>query len=98
MLEAIKEYLRSHHGVIRVPLAYVIWKTITVQDYGDYPLYATHDSEMIARMLHLPSDKNKTCNEQHAQSVNEHRTEYMIDNMTVYDILDQIYKDINLYP
>ena len=30
-MEAIKEYLRLHHGVIRAPLAYVIRKTITVQ-------------------------------------------------------------------
>ena len=25
MMEAIEEYLRLHHGVVRVPLAYVIW-------------------------------------------------------------------------
>ena len=30
-MESIKEYLRSHHGVMRVPLAYVIKKTITVK-------------------------------------------------------------------
>ena len=30
-LVSIKEYLRSCHGVVRTPLAYVIRKTITVQ-------------------------------------------------------------------
>ena len=58
-MEVIEEYLRSCHGVIRVPLAYVIQKTITVQTYGDYPMYAAPNNEMTARMLHLPSDKNK---------------------------------------
>ena len=29
IMKAIKEYLRSHHGVIWVPLAYVTQKTIT---------------------------------------------------------------------
>ena len=35
MMEAIKEYIKSHHGVMRAPLAYIIRKTITVQIYGD---------------------------------------------------------------
>ena len=58
-----EKYLRSCHGVVQVPLAYIIRKTMTVQTYGDYPSYATPDDEMIARMLHLPSDKNKVHNE-----------------------------------
>ena len=37
MIESIEEYLRSHHCVIKAPLAYIIRKTITVQTYGDYP-------------------------------------------------------------
>ena len=69
-------------------MAYIIRKTITVQTYGDYPMYATPDDEMIARMLHLPSDKNKVHNEQSAQSVTKHMTEYKIDSRRVYDILD----------
>ena len=36
-METIKDYLRSHHGVMRAPLANVIRKTIVVQTYGDYP-------------------------------------------------------------
>ena len=68
MMESIEEYLRSCHGVIRAPLAYVIRKTIIVQVYGDYPKYATPYDKMIARMLHLPPDKNKLHNEQSAQS------------------------------
>ena len=61
-MEAIKEYPRSCHGVAKASLAYVIRKTIKVQTYGDYPLYATPDDEMIARMLHLPTDQNKVHN------------------------------------
>ena len=49
-------------------------------------------------MLHLPPDKNMLNNEQSAQSVKEHTAEYMIDNRSVYDILDQICKDTDLYP
>ena len=41
MIESIEEYLRSHHGVVRAPLAYVISKSITVQTCHDYPKYAT---------------------------------------------------------
>ena len=43
MMESINEYFRSHHGFVRPALAYVIWKTITVQTYGDYPRYTTPD-------------------------------------------------------
>ena len=56
-MEYIKEYLRSCHGVIRAPLAYVMRKSIIVQTYGKYTTDATFDNEMIARMLHLPPDK-----------------------------------------
>ena len=57
MMESIKEYLRSHHGVVKAPLAYLIRKTISIQTMGDYPTYATPDDKMIARMLHLHPDK-----------------------------------------
>ena len=97
MMEAIKEYLRSRHGVTRAPLAYVIRKTITVQIYGDYPMYPFPDDEMIARMLHLPADKNQVTSEQGAQSVSQCMSEYKIDNRTVYDILDQICNDMDMY-
>ena len=83
MMEAIEEYLRLHHGVVRAPLAYIIRRTMTVQTYGNYPMYATPDVEMIARMLHLPSDKNKVHKVQSSQSVIQHTTEYKIDNWTV---------------
>ena len=58
-MESINEYLRSHCGVVKAPLAYVIKKSITVQTYCEYPLHRTPDDEMIARILHLPLDKNK---------------------------------------
>ena len=49
-------------------------------------------------MLHLLPDKNKLHNEQNALSVKEHTAEYKKDNRSVYDIPDQICKDIDLYP
>ena len=52
-IRSIEEYLRSCHGIMRVPLAYVIRKTITVQTYGDYLKYVTTDEKVIARMLAL---------------------------------------------
>ena len=88
MMKSIKEYLRSQHGVMRAPLAYIMRKTITVQIYNDYPNYATPENEMIARMLHWPPDKNKLHNEQSAQSVKEHTADYEIDIRKVYNILD----------
>ena len=36
-LEALKEYLRSCHVVVRAPLAYIIRKNMLVKTYGDYP-------------------------------------------------------------
>ena len=79
-MESIKEYLRSHHGDMRVLLTYFIRRTITVQVYGDYPKYATPDNEMITRMLHLPPDKIKLHHALSAQSVKECTPEYEIDN------------------
>ena len=97
-MESIKEYLRSHHGVVRAPLAYIIRKTITVQTYDEYPMYATPDDEMITRILLLPLDKNKLLPEKDVQRAQVYSTEYKIDNRMVYDVLDQICKDTDLYP
>ena len=74
-MESIKEYLMTHHGVVKTPLAYIIRKTITVQTYGDYPTLATPDDEVIARMLHLPPDKKKLHLESHADRVQDYTTE-----------------------
>ena len=82
-MESIKEYLRSYHGVMRAPLAYIIRKTIIVQIYCDYHKYVSLDNAMIARMLHLPPDKNMMHNKQSTQSVKEHTAEYKIDNRSV---------------
>ena len=98
MMESIKEDLRARCGVIKAPLAYVIRETITIQTKGDYPMYATPEDKMIARMLHLPTDKNKLIVESSANRVQDHTAEYVIDNRTIYDILDQIHKDTVLYP
>ena len=49
-------------------------------------------------MIHLPLGKNKLHNEKSAQSVKECMAEYKIDNRSIYDILDQICKDIDQYP
>ena len=96
-MESIQEYLRSCHGVARAPLAYVIRKTITVQTLGDYLMYASPDNKMIARMLHLPPYKNKLLSEKDVQRVQIGMAEYKIDNQMVYDVLDQICKDTDLY-
>ena len=39
---------------------------------GDYPMYATPDDKMIARMLHLPPDKNKLLSEKDVERVQVH--------------------------
>ena len=65
---------------------------------GDYPTYATPDDNMIARMLHLPPDKNKLVSEKNAHKVHDHTAEYVIANRMVYDVLNQICKDTDLYP
>ena len=75
MIEAIKEYLRSNHGVIIASLAHVITKVVIVQTYDDYPKYVTPDDEMIARKLDTPQDKNRLHNEQRTPLVKEHATE-----------------------
>ena len=59
-------------------------------------MYATLDDEMITRMLHLPKDKNKLLLEHDGQSIRAHMAEYKIDSRSVYDILDQIFKDTDL--
>ena len=97
-MKSIEEYLRSHHGVIRASLAYIVRKNITVHIYGDYPKYVSLDDEMITRILHLHPNENKLHNEQSAQSVTECTVELKIVNKSVYDILDQTCKDNNLYP
>ena len=61
-------------------------------------MYATPDNAMVARMLHLPSDKNKIYNEQSQQSVIQRMSEYEINIRTTDDILDQICEDTDLYP
>ena len=96
MMESIKECLRSHLGIVKATLADAIRKSIIVQTNCEYPTYATSDDEMITRMLHLPPDKNKLLLENDIQRVQVHMAEYEIDNRMVYDVLDQICKD--LYP
>ena len=83
---------------MRAPLAYVTRKNIIVEMHGDYPQYVTLDDKMIIRMLHLPPEKNELLLEHDAQSERACTAEYKIDNRSVYDILDQICKDNNLYP
>ena len=83
---------------MRAPLAYVIRKNIIVRTYGDYLKNTTDDNKSIARMLHLPPNKNRLHNEQSVKLVKECTAEYKTDNRSVHDILDQICKDIDLYP
>ena len=65
-----------------------IRKSITVQTYDKYPMYATPNDEMIARMLHLPPDKNSLLPEKDVQRVQVCMAKYKIDNRTVYEVLD----------
>ena len=83
IMEAIKEILRSCHGIIKAPLAYIIGNTIIVKTYDNYPMYATPDEKMITRMLHLPPEKNKLLLEYDAQSARACTAEYKIDNRSV---------------
>ena len=94
MIKAIKEYLRTCHGVIRASLAYVIRKTIVVQVHGEYISYATPDDKIITKMLHLPPDKNRL----KLESSKKHTQEYEIDSRTIYNIIYHICKDTDLYP
>ena len=75
----------------------IIRKNIIVKIYGDYLKCATPDDERITRMLHLPPKKNELISEHDIQSVKMHTAEYEIETRSVYDILDQICKDTNLY-
>ena len=61
-------------------------------------MYATHDNEIIARMLHLHLSKNKLLLQSGAHKVQDHTAEHVIDNIMVYDVLDQICNDTDLYP
>ena len=47
-MDMIEEYLRSCHGVILAPFAYITRMTLIVQTHGDYPNHATHDDDLIA--------------------------------------------------
>ena len=96
MMEAIEEYFRSCHDVVRAPLAYVIRKTIIFQTYGDYPKCMTPDNKMIVRMLHLSQDKSKLLLKHSISLIKENSVEYDVDNRTIYDILDQICKDTDV--
>ena len=53
MMKAIKEYIRTHHGVIQAPPAYVIRKNVIIKTYGDYTKYLMFDDKIIARMLNI---------------------------------------------
>ena len=68
-MKTIKEYLRLCLGVIQAPFSHVIRKTIIVQTYGNYSTCETPDSEMIARMLQLPIEKNEALIKTNAQTV-----------------------------
>ena len=71
---------------------------LTVQTMGDYPMYATPDDKWITRMLHLPLNKNKLLSEKDVQRVQVCMAENKIDNWMVYNVLEQICKDADLYP
>ena len=98
MMETIQKYLRLCCGVVRALLKYVTRETIIGQIYGDYSKYATLDNKMIAMALHLSLDKNKLNNKKVLSQSRNIWPEYEIKNRSVYEILDKICKDTNLYP
>ena len=61
-------------------------------------MYASPDNELIARMLHFPPEKNKLFHETNTKTVWAYTPVYEIDYRTVYNNLDQIWKDTDLYP
>ena len=75
MMQYIKKYLRSHYGVIRAPLVYIMRKTITIQTFGNQPKHAIPDNKMITRLLYLSPNKNKLHSEQSTLSVKEYVAE-----------------------
>ena len=54
------------------------------QNMGDYLMYSTPDDKTIARILHLPTAKNKLLLEKDEHRVWHHNAEYIIDNRMVY--------------
>ena len=50
------------------------------------------------RMLHLPPDKSRLLMDRGTRSVKEFTAKYVVDNRTIYNILNQICKDKDLYP
>ena len=77
MIEAIKTYLSSCYGVKRMPLTYIIRKTIVIQTDITY-LQCT-----ITMMLHLPMEQNKLCSEEAASSRKQHKVAYRINNRAI---------------
>ena len=53
---------------------------------------------MITRILYSLPDKNKLLTKREVSLIKGHTARYKIDNTTVYDILDQICNDTDLYP
>ena len=61
VLPKIKKSVKSHCGVVWAPMAYIIWKALTVQTYGDYPKHTWR--------LHLLSEKKKNLHETNTKIV-----------------------------
>ena len=60
MMEMIEEYLRSYLGERKIPLAYVVRKTVAIPDGVDPPTnYHTIQDEMIARAPHYMTAANR---------------------------------------
>ena len=53
--------------------------------------------KMIAWMLHLLIEQNRLCTEPIVSSIKECATVYETENRTISDMLDQIWKDTDLY-
>ena len=67
------------------------------ENCDDYHKYVIPQDKMITIMLKLTTDKIVHFLEENAQSVREQPAEFQIDKRSVYDNLDQIFKDTDMY-
>ncbi|KAI2510107.1 hypothetical protein MHU86_4274 [Fragilaria crotonensis] len=85
-METIEEYLRSYLGERKIPLAYVVRKTVEVPDAANDPSinYPTIQDEMIARAPHFSVD---------GDNVRTPDPIYLVNREKVWDIISKITRE-----
>ena len=97
MMEAIREYLRSHCDVQKALLAYIIRKKVIIHIFA-IARYAPLDTKMIMRIVHLSMELNLHQIEEGANKMTICTTSCNIENRSVSEILDSTRKDTDSYP